>query len=150
MSIGNKIADARKKRNLTQEQLAELLKVTRQSISRWESDQTYPDMDKIVFLSEILNVTCDYLLTDNVRSQEEGKDFSRSAITRLLFNAKGKRVKLVFYEDVKDNDLGSKECVIKDFDGQWMYVQYKKRKAMEVKLISISSILSITFIKEGE
>lgn len=40
MSIGNKIADARKKKNLTQEQLAELLKVTRQSISRWESDQT--------------------------------------------------------------------------------------------------------------
>lgn len=150
MSIGNKIADARKKKNLTQEQLADLLKVTRQSISRWESDQTYPDMDKIVFLAEILDVSCDYLLTDKAKSQEAGNDFSHSAITRLLFGAKGKPVKLVFYEDAKDDDLGNKTCVITDFDGQWMYVQFEKRKSMEVKLIPISSILSITFIKEGK
>lgn len=150
MSVGNKIADIRKSKNLTQEQLADLLKVTRQSISRWESDQTYPDMDKIIFLAEILDVSCDYLLTDKTELQEVGKDFSRSAITRLLFGAKGKKVKLTFYEDAKDDDLGNKECVITDFDGQWMYVQFRKRKSTEEKLIPISSILSITFIKEGE
>ena len=38
MSIGNKIADARKEKNLTQEQLADMMSVTRQSISRWESE----------------------------------------------------------------------------------------------------------------
>ena len=150
MSIGNKIADTRKKKNLTQEQLADLLKVTRQSVSRWESDQTYPDMDKIVFLAEILDVSCDYLLTDKTISKEVGKDVSQSAITRLLFSAKGKQIKLAFYEDAKDDDLENKECIITDFDGQWMYVEFKKRKSTEIKLIPISSILSITFVKEGE
>lgn len=150
MNIGNKIAEARKKKNLTQEQLADLLKVTRQSISRWESNQTYPDMDNIVFLAEILDVSCDYLLTDTTKVLEEGKDCSRSAITRLLYAAKGKRVKLIFYEDSKDSDIEGKECSISDFDGQWMYVEYKKRKSTEVKLIPISSILSITFVKDGE
>lgn len=150
MNIGNKIAEARKKKNLTQEQLADLLKVTRQSISRWESNQTYPDMDNIVFLAEILEVSCDYLLTDTTKVLEEGIEFSRSAITRLLYGAKGKRVKLTFYEDSKDSDIEGKECSITDFDGQWMYVEYKKRKSTEVKLIPISSILSITFVKDGE
>ena len=149
MSIGNKIAESRKKKNLTQEQLAELLNVTRQSVSRWESEQTYPDMDKIVFLAEILDVSCDYLLTDK-EVEKTGQDISRNSITRLLFGAKGKRVKLVFYEDAKDEDIGNKECKITDFDGQWMYVQYQKRKSTEVKLIPISSILSITFIKDSE
>jgi len=53
MGLGNKIADARKSKNMTQEQLAELMSVTRQSISRWESDQSYPEMEKIVYLAEI-------------------------------------------------------------------------------------------------
>lgn len=48
MALGRKIAEARKEKNLTQEQLADLMSVTRQSISRWESDQSYPEMDKIV------------------------------------------------------------------------------------------------------
>ena len=50
MSTGTRIAQARKKQNLTQEQLAEQLGVTRQSVSRWESDAAYPETDKLVRL----------------------------------------------------------------------------------------------------
>lgn len=150
MNIGSKIAEARKKKHLTQEQLAELLSVSRQSISRWESNQTYPDMDKIVFLAEILEVSCDYLLTDQAVPQEDGKDYGKNVITRLLYGAKGKRVKLKFYEDAKDDDLDQKESVITDFDGQWMYVEYEKKKTKEMKIIPISSVLSITFVKESK
>lgn len=107
-------------------------------------------MDNIVYLAEILEVSCDYLLTDKANSQEDGKDVCRSSITRLLYGAKGKRVKIGFYEDSKDADLENKKCVITDFDGEWMHVQYKKRKSIEVKLIPISSLLSITFVKGGE
>ena len=57
MSIGNKIANARKEKHLTQEQLADLMGVSRQSVSRWESDQAYPEMEKIVRLAEVLAVT---------------------------------------------------------------------------------------------
>ena len=51
MSMGSKLAQARRKNNLTQEQLAEKLGVTRQAVSRWESDAAYPETDKIVRLS---------------------------------------------------------------------------------------------------
>lgn len=104
MGIGNKIADARKAKNMTQEQLAELLSVTRQSISRWESDQSYPEMDKIIYLAEILGVSCDYLLKDNCEKTEMKKE-SGSAITRILYGLKGKKVRLTFYSDAADYNL---------------------------------------------
>jgi len=48
--------------NLTQEQLAEKLDVSRQSVSKWECGQAVPELDKIVALSAIFNVTTDYML----------------------------------------------------------------------------------------
>lgn len=62
MDFSEKILHLRKARNLTQEQLAEELKVSRQSISKWESGQAMPEMEKLVALSEIFDVTTDYLL----------------------------------------------------------------------------------------
>ena len=64
MSMGSKLAEARRKNNLTQEQLAERLGVTRQAVSRWESDTAYPETDKIVRMSRLLGVSCDWLLQD--------------------------------------------------------------------------------------
>ena len=71
MNIGDKIAKARKAQNLTQEQLADLLDVSRQAVSRWESDLAYPETDNLVRLSEILHVNCDYLLKDGVNEAGE-------------------------------------------------------------------------------
>jgi transcriptional regulator with XRE-family HTH domain len=65
IKIGEKIAKARKDINLTQDQLAELLEVTRQTISKWESDLTFPETAKIARLAEVLKVSCDYLLRDD-------------------------------------------------------------------------------------
>lgn len=65
MKIGEKIAKARKDINLTQEQLAELLQVTRQTISKWESDLAYPETSKISKLADTLKVSCDYILRDD-------------------------------------------------------------------------------------
>ena len=65
MRTGNKIAKARKDVNLTQDQLAELLKVTRQTISKWESDLAFPETSKIAKLAKVLKVSCDYLLSDD-------------------------------------------------------------------------------------
>ena len=66
MSLGNKLADARRAKNLTQEQLAEKLEVTRQAVSRWESGAAWPETDKLVRMAQILEVSCDYLLQDGV------------------------------------------------------------------------------------
>ena len=64
MTIGEKIKEERNKKGLTQENLANLLEVTRQSVQKWETGQNQPDTDKIVRLSYIFNVTTDYLLKD--------------------------------------------------------------------------------------
>ena len=62
MNFSEKLLALRKANDLTQEQLAEKLDVSRQSISKWESGQAVPDLEKIVALSAIFNVTTDYLL----------------------------------------------------------------------------------------
>lgn len=62
MDFSEKILTLRKSRNLTQEQLAEALNVSRQSVSKWESSQAIPELDKIVELSRVFDVTTDYLL----------------------------------------------------------------------------------------
>ncbi|MCM1047317.1 MAG: helix-turn-helix domain-containing protein [Clostridiales bacterium] len=62
MNFSEKLVTLRKANNLTQEQLAEKLDVSRQSISKWESGQATPELEKIVAMSAIFDVTTDYLL----------------------------------------------------------------------------------------
>ena len=62
MIFSEKLLTLRKAKGITQEQLAEKLDVSRQSISKWESGQSIPELEKIVALSTIFNVTTDYLL----------------------------------------------------------------------------------------
>lgn len=64
MTLGNKISKKRKENNYTQEQLAEILGVSRQAISKWESDITYPETEKLIRLSELFHCSLDYLLKD--------------------------------------------------------------------------------------
>lgn len=150
MSLGNKLAEARKRQNLTQEQLAEKLDVTRQAVSRWESDAAYPETDKIVRMAQILEVSCDYLLQDGV--DEEGKPV-KSPVTRLLKQAQGKRVKLTFYEG-DGMPIVHDWCVIQDFDGSWANVEVvvnkRRPEKNEVRLIPLSAISTVTFLKDGE
>ena len=64
MGIGNKILELRKKENLSQEQLAEKMNVTRQTISKWELNQTTPDIKQAKELSRLFKISLDEL-TDN-------------------------------------------------------------------------------------
>lgn len=68
MILGEKIYKLRNASGLSQEQLAEKLQVSRQSISKWESGNTIPSMDKIVELSKIFGISTDYLLIDEIES----------------------------------------------------------------------------------
>lgn len=76
MSIGEKIVELRKKSGLSQAALAEHLHVSRQSVSKWETGQAIPDVDKIVTLSEIFHVTVDDLVKDShsIQNEQNGKD----------------------------------------------------------------------------
>ena len=66
MIIADKIVSLRKRAGWSQEELAEKLGVTRQSVSKWEGAQSVPDMDKVVSLSRLFGVTTDYLLKDEL------------------------------------------------------------------------------------
>lgn len=66
MSVGERIAELRKSNGMTQVQLANLLDVSRQAVSKWESDQSFPDSLKMIHLAEVLKTDIDYLTTGRI------------------------------------------------------------------------------------
>ena len=70
MTLGEKISKQRKELNYTQEQLADVLGVSRQSISKWESDIAYPETDKLIELGKLFDCSMDYLLKDDVTEKD--------------------------------------------------------------------------------
>lgn len=83
MTVGQKITKIRKENNLTQEQFAEIMKVSRQSVSKWELDSVYPDTEKLIRISKLFNCSLDYLLKDEIENVDENLD-SESERARLL------------------------------------------------------------------
>ena len=70
MILADKIIDLRKKAGWSQEELADKLGVSRQSVSKWEGAQSIPDMNKILQLSDLFGVSTDYLLKDSLEASE--------------------------------------------------------------------------------
>ena len=64
MNLGEKIYKLRKEKGLSQEALAELVGTTRQAISKWENNQGYPETEKLLMLSNVFEVSIDFLLKD--------------------------------------------------------------------------------------
>lgn len=62
MNIADRIQYLRKQKGLSQEEMADKIGVSRQAVSKWESEQTTPDIDKIIIMSELFGVTTDYIL----------------------------------------------------------------------------------------
>ena len=73
MTIGEKIIYLRTSANISQEQLAEKLSVSRQSVSKWEMDQALPQIDKILQICELFDVTTDQLLRDQLTLKNIGE-----------------------------------------------------------------------------
>ena len=72
MTLGQRIQKGRKEAGLSQEELAEQLGVSRQAVSRWENDNGYPEMEKIIRLSQIYQVSLDYLVGNE--QEKSGED----------------------------------------------------------------------------
>lgn len=77
MSFAEKLKQLRSERGYSQENLAEMLGVSRQAVSKWESGRVYPDIDYIVEISNIFNVSTDYLLKDT-ETKSHDKDISQN------------------------------------------------------------------------
>lgn len=74
MNLGEKLFELRKGKNLSQEEVADKLNVTRQTISKWETNQSTPDFDKIVPLCELYEISADELLKGEKKDTEEDND----------------------------------------------------------------------------
>ena len=98
MNFSEKLFELRKKSGLSQEELADKINVSRQTISKWEMNQSSPEMDKLMALSEIFNISIDELVgnkrLEEIKDEEESKDHienlhpgarRRYAILKLLF-----------------------------------------------------------------
>lgn len=89
VAIGERIKESRKQKSLTQQELADQLNVSRSAVSNWEVGRNYPDLDLIVRLSELLEITLDHLLREDTTmvqaiSEEQRRGVIRKKVLRII------------------------------------------------------------------
>ena len=94
MTIADRIQSLRKAKGMSQEELADRVGVSRQAVSKWESEQATPDLDKVVIMSDIFEVTTDYLLKgiEPVKTDDH-KTMADVLNQRILTEKNSKRAK---------------------------------------------------------
>lgn len=87
----------RKSKGISQEQLADVVGVSRQAVSKWESEQTIPDLEKIILMSEYFEVTTDYILKgiEPAALENDHKTIGDVLDQKILTEANGKRTKKI-------------------------------------------------------
>ena len=96
MNVADRIQNLRKIKGISQEQLAEAIGVSRQAVSKWESEQSTPDLDKIVLMSDFFDVTTDYLLKGIEPTNEiEHMTVGDVIDNKILTDTNGKRMKKI-------------------------------------------------------
>jgi transcriptional regulator with XRE-family HTH domain len=135
MTFGEKLKSARKSAGLTQNQLAEKLMVSRQAITKWESDKGMPDIENLKQLSKLLNVSIDYLLDDG---------------SELDFSVTSKAIDLAKYEDGKKlsrlKKLEIKERIIREEYPNAEIIRLTVTKIKNSKRETIADVAIGTFV----
>ena len=90
MEFNNKLYELRKQKGLSQEELANRLNVSRQTVSKWEVGESLPDMEKLVAISELFDISLDELVLDKAVKKEEAQE---------------QVVKSELYSDIKEHVL---------------------------------------------
>lgn len=99
MKLSDNLKRIRKENDLSQEQLAEKLGVSRQAVSKWESGQSYPEMDKVLLICKTFNYNIDDLMNENIKEIEEEKQ------AKVITN---QRINSFFNAITKANDIVKK------------------------------------------
>ena len=96
MTIADRILTLRKSKGMSQEELADAVGVSRQAVSKWESEQATPDLEKVVIMSDIFEVTTDYLLKgiEPVKN-DDYKTMADVIDQKILTEKNGKRTKSI-------------------------------------------------------
>ena len=145
MVIGEKITELRKKYNYTQENLAEKIGVTRQTLSNWENNITSPDLNQASLLCKELKININDLLDNEL--ELDVKDNSNNILNKLV----GKKVILNFdYENYYDMDIEYQGKVkVLAIDDEFIKVEVTKGKQKINQLIDMNLVSSIKII-EGD
>lgn len=111
MTLGEKLYTLRTKQNMTQEQLAEKLQVSRQSISKWESDATRPDLGKLKFLAEFYQVSLDQLLDENIDifAQETSSNLNQNTDSNVNNQSRANTSGDSSFANNSDNDIRNRD-----------------------------------------
>ncbi|MBQ6464708.1 MAG: helix-turn-helix transcriptional regulator [Oscillospiraceae bacterium] len=112
MILADKIIEQRKKNGWSQEELAEKMDVSRQSISKWESAQSVPDMGRIVLLSQIFGVTTDYLLKDELEQADYEESESGDRTLRTVGMEEASSFLLVREQNAVRIAMGVMLCIL--------------------------------------
>ena len=97
MNVADRIQALRKQHGMSQEQLADAVGVSRQAVSKWESEQASPDLDKVVIMSDLFDVTTDYILKGIEPAKvQDHKTMADVIDEKVLTEKNGSRLKTVF------------------------------------------------------
>lgn len=147
--LGEKLLKLRKKFDYSQQELADKLSVTRQTISNWECGQGAPTIDKAVELALIYGISLDDLVEEDVGVIVSEK---RQGANRLLKQLEGKRVKISCADSEllleAGFDWGYSEAVkVVEVTDQWVRIEYTRtregsllKKETVVKLIDVNAV----------
>ena len=144
MTFGDQLSKARKNKDLTQEELAERLNLSRQTILRWEKNQVFPDISNLKAVAQVLDISFDYLLGED---KLEKPPVTEMNLQDILV---GKKVQLVIYEELLDDYLAifDKVCLVLDMEEDMVQVQFTEKKELRMKIIPLSAIQSFTLLNE--
>lgn len=98
MTLGQKIFELRNKQKMSQGDLAEKLNVSRQSISKWETDASVPELDKLIMLSDLFSITMDQLVRDELPKKdtdEEKKSTEKRSPETVVINKQMSTQKII-------------------------------------------------------
>lgn len=138
MTLGNKIVELRKKRNLTQEQLSEKLGITRQTLSNWEKGITNPDIIQAKNIASFFKITLDDL-TDNKLEINCSKK-------NILCNLVNKNCNLDMLSD-DYNEVFGKVCTILEANDEFVKFSFKDKSKVIEKLVDINLITSFRIVE---
>lgn len=105
MKFNEKLQKLRKENKMSQEQLADLLDVSRQAVSKWESGTTYPEMDKLLMLCKIFKCTLDELTNDDILdiTVEEKEENAKKNWINVLLDYLNKTIHMI--KDMSFHDI---------------------------------------------
>ena len=145
MTFGNQLSKARKEKEFTQEELAEKLNLSRQTILRWEKNQVFPDISNLKAVAKTLDVSFDYLLGDAEVLTHQKKE---EHLLDVLIN---QHVRLVLFDEYIESymSLYHKTCLILDIAEDMVQVQWTENEELKMKVLPLSAIQSFTIVYEG-